>query len=117
MRYFVHDDQWRTAKVKIKANQAWLREHGIRGIVIWPTVYLAPPAHAVSPELLKHELTHVYQIMRDGVLLFYLKYFWYRLRFGYHDHPYEVEAHEAQAYPLTNHERKILWSLRNDSQQ
>ena len=117
MRYFIHDSEWRTARVNIKCAVPWLREHGIRGIVIWPTIYFAPPAHGITPELFKHELTHAYQIMRDGVLLFYLKYFWYRLRHGYEDHPYELEARQAQAYPLTSHERKLLCKLRSDLRQ
>jgi len=47
-----------------------------------------------DPCMLRHELTHVRQMQRDG-LLFPIKYAWYWLRRGYRQVPYEVEAYEA----------------------
>ena len=42
--------------------------------------------------MLAHELTHVKQGVREG-LMFAIKYFLYWLRYGYRNNPYEREAY------------------------
>lgn len=42
--------------------------------------------------LLCHELTHVRQWQKFGVLRFPVLYLWYSLKFGYYNNPFEQEA-------------------------
>lgn len=75
----------------------------VNAIVLYPFVFVKHPA--ASPELTAHELEHVVQIEREGVIKFYAKYLWfyyknlwhYRNGFkAYWNIPYEVEARAAE---------------------
>ena len=67
----------------------WFRR--FYGYTIWSTILLRVPLGQVSPELIAHELVHVWQ-QQHGWVRMWLSY----LR-GYQDNPYEVEAREAAA--------------------
>ena len=49
--------------------------------------------------LRRHELIHIEQIDRDGVVLFCLRYVWWSARYGYWKNPYEVEAFAREREP------------------
>lgn len=93
----------------------WMKEAGIRGIVLWRHICFKEPAHLIPEWLFRHELEHAYQQIRDGRLRFYLKYIWYAMRYGYERNPYEVEAREKAHTPLTENEERLLWKLREGS--
>ena len=57
--------------------------------------------------LFRHEMEHVYQIMRDGWLVFYVRYLWWHFLYGYANNPYEIEARERASEPLTKTERRF----------
>ena len=95
---------------------AWMRQFHVGGIVIWNHILFAMPAKDIPNWLFRHELEHVYQQIRDGRLRFYLKYFYYALRYGYRLNPYEVQAQDQQLTPLQTSEEQALWKLREDSQ-
>lgn len=97
--------------VKITYDVAWMKKLGIAGIVLWPRVLFSRKFAEVPNWLFRHELEHCYQIIRDGPFRFYLKYFYYSVRYGHHDNPYEVEARDRQGEPLTINEAKLLWKL------
>jgi hypothetical protein len=42
--------------------------------------------------LIRHEQAHVMQIERDGAWRWTVRVFWYLLRYGYKNSPYEIEA-------------------------
>ncbi len=68
------------------------------------------PRNARSLALLVHELQHVTQVERLGLIRFFAKYAWAlaRNRFRYsHDLPLEAEAHAVQAAALGPLERLI----------
>lgn len=44
----------------------------------------------------KHELCHVEQFKKHGLVLFPLKYIWESILKGYYNNKYEVEAREAE---------------------
>jgi hypothetical protein len=46
-----------------------------------------------TPEMWRHELRHVAQYERLGFAFLPL-YLWYRVKFGYFDHPFERDASE-----------------------
>jgi hypothetical protein len=104
-----------SAEVEIQCDVAWLKRYRVGGIVIWPRMMFSEPAGDIPEWLFRHELQHVYQIVKHGPFLFYLKYFYYSLRYGYHRNPFEVEARASQDIPLTAKERELLWKLRNGS--
>jgi len=88
----------------------------VRGIVIGRHILFQHPADEIPQWLFRHELEHVYQQMREGVIFFYLKYFYYSLRYGYKNNPFELEAYERQNDPLTTNEEQLLWKLKEGSQ-
>jgi hypothetical protein len=47
-------------------------------------------------EWLCHELVHVKQYKKHGSFVFLIKYFFYWLRFGYKDIPFEIEARQQE---------------------
>lgn len=95
----------------------WMKRTRVRGIVMWNHILFAAPAEDIPQWLFRHELEHVYQQIRDGRVLFYLKYFYYSVRYGYKRNPYEVEAYANQHDPLTTNEEQLLWNLREESQK
>jgi hypothetical protein len=85
----------------------------LEGIVLWPFVFISKPKAEVSPRILKHELTHVDQVRREGPLRFYTKYVYYiwasRNEYGnfsnaFFYNEYEDEAYENEKNPLTEEE-------------
>jgi hypothetical protein len=67
----------------------WFRR--FQGYTIWSTILLRQSLAASGPELIAHELVHVWQ-QQHGWVRMWLSY----LR-GYDDNPYEIEAREAAA--------------------
>ena len=96
----------------IKSDFAWMREVGVRGVVIGRYILFSDPTP--PKRIFRHELEHGYQQIREGVIKFYLKYFYYSLRYGYHLNPYEIEARKAEELPLTPNEVHLLWKLNED---
>lgn len=85
----IKQDAWiaRLAAKKLKTANA--------AMVIGNTIYL----HGVSkdrflsdPAWVRHELTHVDQYRKSGILLFLLKYLYQCSRFGYYNAPLEKAA-------------------------
>lgn len=72
----------------------------VNGIVLYPFVFLAPKDPDVY--LLNHELIHLAQIKRVGVLRFYVTYLREYLRFRKqrmgHDEAYRSISFEREAY-------------------
>lgn len=68
---------------------------------LWRTVYLLP-GYEWGKGLIRHEAQHLKQMERDGRVLFTARYVWWRVRYGYRNNPYEVEARAAQAGVLQN---------------
>lgn len=50
----------------------------------------------ISNRLLKHELQHVKQYKEQGIFKFLIKYFYYNIRYGYKNNPFEIEAKLAE---------------------
>ncbi len=74
--------------------------------MLYPFIFVKHPA--ASPQLTAHELEHVLQMRRDGVVWFYTKYLWFyfvNLRkyknshIAYLNIPYEIEARAAENRP------------------
>ena len=44
----------------------------------------------------RHELAHVMQYRKYGLVGFLFKYMWYSIQYGYYNNPLEVEARDAE---------------------
>lgn len=44
----------------------------------------------------KHELAHIEQYKKNGLLKFLFLYLWYSVKYGYYNNPFEVEARKAE---------------------
>lgn len=77
------------------------------GKVIYPFMFFRDSKEQITDRLFRHELQHVYQIRKKGVLCFYISYLWYNIRYGYKNNPYELEAERFEEEPLSNIERAL----------
>jgi len=75
--------------------------------VLFPFMFVRHAKEDCSDRLFRHEMEHVYQVMRDGWWTFYIKYVYWLAKYGYMDHPYELEARDRENDPLTPTERKF----------
>lgn len=100
---------------RIHTDVDWMKRVGVRGIVIGRNILFSEPGPEIPTWLLRHELEHAYQQIREGRFLFYLKYFVSSLRHGYKNNPFEVEARDRQSQPLTTSEEQLLWRLKEGS--
>lgn len=60
------------------------------------TRYTVSGPDKVSERWLKHEDCHKGQFKRYGWLVFVVKYFYYNIRYGYQNNPFEAEASMAE---------------------
>lgn len=60
--------------------------------VLLPGVILVRRNAHASARLIAHELAHVDQIERMGLVAYWVRYAWLLVRRGYGNHPMEVEA-------------------------
>lgn len=90
-------------KIRWRYNSRIATRLKVNAIVLYPFVFVKHPT--ASPELTAHELEHVEQIRREGVVKFYVKYLYfyyknlwkYRNGFkAYWNIPYEIEARAAE---------------------
>ena len=82
----------------------WLRARGA-ALVLGKTIHLygiSAEEFRNSPRLIRHEMKHVEQYRRYGMLKFLWLYAWYSLRFGYIKNPLEVEARAAEEDQLSD---------------
>lgn len=65
----------------------------------WKTIHIRSDRIGIQYKaLLNHELVHIDQIKRLGAIRWSIKYFYYQLRYGYLDNPFEVEARSKSGW-------------------
>lgn len=74
-----------TSKFPFLERQEW-----IKGKAVWPFVFHSEANP--SEELIEHERVHLRQQLRGLLIVFYIRYFYYHVKYGYWNNPYEVEA-------------------------
>jgi hypothetical protein len=91
--------------IKEKSIPAWLASKILRtnktAIVIGDTIHLWNSTRdelLTDKRWLNHELTHIEQFKKYGLIKFLALYSWYTLRYGYYDNPLEVEARANEGY-------------------
>lgn len=91
-------------KLRVMYSSKLVRK-GYTAWVLFPFVFFRCSKEDCTDKLFRHEMEHVYQVMRDGWWVFYIKYIYRLIKYGYMDNPYEVEARSRQNRPLTITER------------
>ena len=77
--------------------QKWMDFWNYAGLATpWNTIYYRNAKLYMDGRLRKHELMHIEQMKRDGVLKYMVMYNWYWITIGYENNPYEIEAREAE---------------------
>lgn len=72
----------------------FLRTTGYGGITMpWRKVYILEE-RLDETGLRNHEMVHIEQIDRLGAWKYAIMYLWYLVRYGYKNHPMEIEARE-----------------------
>ena len=62
---------------------------------LWGDIYFVP-GFEQDVGLVRHERKHLEQMIRDGKLIYMVKYLYWNVRYGYLLNPYEIEAREVQ---------------------
>jgi len=62
-----------------------------RGCAIYPFIFTTNINDEV---LMRHEMIHIKQELRGWLIGYYIKYYYYQIRYGYDENPYEIEARE-----------------------
>ena len=70
----------------------FLKTFGYGGITRPPFGIYILAERMGEEELVRHEQVHWSQYERMGMVMFYVTYLWYNLRYGYHNNPMERQA-------------------------
>lgn len=65
--------------------------------VLLPNIVFLKTGVTASTTLVAHELVHVHQIKRYGLLRYWVQYLVLLWRYGYEEHPMEIEARALAA--------------------
>lgn len=68
---------------------------GILGIAIFPFIIIKRGSSR-EDKLINHERIHIRQELEMLVIPFYLLYFYYSIRRGYRNNPFEIEAYDNE---------------------
>ena len=96
------------SKVKVIYNSYITQLLNLDGLVLYPFVLLSTSIDETLPSILKHEVTHVHQIEREGFCKFYFHYcknMWFD---SYTNNIYEQEAFSNETIALTQSEIELL---------
>lgn len=85
------------------------------GLVLFPFVLISTKEEETLPSVIKHELTHVRQIYREGFFSFYFQYIYMMMKNSFYfnsdslfrNNSFEDEAYDIENEPLNN-EDKLL---------
>jgi hypothetical protein len=77
---------------------------------VWGNFILIRRGVTVTEKLLAHELAHVRQWQTRGLVPFLWHYLTGLIRYGYQDHPLELEARAAEHNPSFLHDARQIIS-------
>lgn len=95
-------------KIKVIYNSyiTWLLN--LDGLVLYPFILVSTSNEDTLPSILKHEVTHVHQIEREGFCKFYFHYCILTWTDSYINNKYEQEAYSNENIALTQAELELL---------
>lgn len=82
------------------------------GMVLLPGVIFVERGHERDEGLVAHELAHVDQVARLGLVRYWFTYLRLRFAHSYESHPFEVEAEAARTDPEYLARARALIDLR-----
>lgn len=85
--------------LKIKKAQSFVKGYLVKNgfwAITLPTGIYILEEHISKDWLIRHERKHEEQAARYGWLVFLARYFWYQMRYGYNNNPFEIEARQAE---------------------
>ncbi len=94
-----------STKFLLKENSilAWIAAKKLKvsrvAMVLGQTIYLhnsTKEEFLNDSEWLRHEMVHLEQYKRYGVIKFLALYIWYSIKHGYYNNPLEVEARQKE---------------------
>ena len=95
-------------KIRVIYESYLTRLLGLDGLVLYPFILVSTSKEETLPTILKHEITHVHQIEKDGFCMFYYNYCMYMLNDSYDNNRYEQEAYSTERIALTQAELELL---------
>lgn len=106
MNYSIKEYQMN--KIRVVYESSLMRWLHLDGLVLYPFVLISTSKEETLPSTLKHEVTHVRQIERDGVCNFYCNYCIYMCNDCYENNKYEQEAYSTENTALTQADLEVL---------
>ena len=95
-------------KIRVVYESCLTRLLRLDGLVLYPFILVSTPKDDTLPSTLKHEVTHVHQIEREGFCKFYCNYCIYMCNDSYKNNIYEQEAYSTESIALTSAELELL---------
>lgn len=92
-------------EIRVKENSFWARLAAKKlgsakvAMVIGRTIHLhntSATEFLNNERWVKHEMVHIEQYKRYGLIRFLVLYLWYSARYGYYNNPLEVEARSKE---------------------
>ena len=92
-------------EIRVKENSFWARLAAKKlgsakvAMVIGRTIHLhntSATEFLNNERWVKHEMAHIEQYKRYGLIRFLVLYLWYSARYGYYNNPLEVEARSKE---------------------
>lgn len=77
------------------------KEKNGMAFVIGQTAYYSVPKERVSERWRNHEDRHKEQYKELGIFKFLVMYWYYSLKYGYHNNPFEVDARNHEVKRIT----------------
>ena len=84
--------------VRVPLLLAWPPKAYAAQVLLPRLIFVRRGVHA-SARLVAHELGHIRQIERMGLLRYWVRYLWLLARHGYWDNPLESEARRGESDP------------------
>lgn len=84
--------------VRVPFLLAWPPRAYAAQVLLPGVIFVRRGVHA-SPRLIAHELVHVDQLERMGLVRYWVRYLWFLARHGYWDNPLESEARRGESDP------------------
>ena len=98
-------------------NSCITKYFGLDGVVLYPFILISDSKNNVQNTTLKHELIHIEQINRHGVICFYYTYFTYIIQSYiknnniltiFIDNEFEEEAYKRENEEFTDYEIYLI---------
>jgi len=85
------------AKIVVRIAQWLIPNRGIQAATYYPFIFMWPPENAKVDWRVFHEKVHYEQWKRYWIIGYVFVSLYYYMKYGYWNHPFEIEARERTA--------------------